>query len=415
MAAVERRHGIITDESVRALRSRIGIPVKRQDLPFFEEVTEDNIRNFAHATGDINPLYTEPGYARGTRWGGMIAPGCILFSMGIGEGREITKEEREEGRGGGMPGVHGMWSGVDFEWYLPMNPADTVYRVSYLADVQEKQGQFAGRQVLSFTESLYRNQRREVVAKEVSYGMRTERDTARDAGKYNIEPYVWSDREIEEIDAAYERERYRGAEPRYWEDVSAGDEITPMVRGPFTGTDAIAWKMGWGFGPFVRTGKDGYVYRQRHPMAYVRNSLNIPDVVERVHWESEFAREVGVPGYYDYGPQRASWMGNLLTNWIGDDGWVKKMSVQARRFNVEGDAQWYKGRVTEKYVKDGEYTVECELWAENQRGEITAPGTAVVLLPSRAGGPVKLPAQGQPPYPTWNGPSGKVVPAMARR
>jgi hypothetical protein len=34
-------------------------------------------------------------------------------------------------------------------------------------------------------------------------------------------------------------------------------------------------------------------------------------------------------------------------------------------------------------VEDGEHLVEVEIWAENQRAEITAPGRAVVRLPSK--------------------------------
>jgi acyl dehydratase len=410
-------HGRITDEGIRAMRSRIGIPVPAPRGELYSRwnlVSKDAIKIWALAMGDVNPLYQDRTYAEKTRWGGMIAPPTLVESAGIGEGRHLTPEEREEGRGGGLPGVHGWHSGETFEWYLPMRENDTLHKVTYLADVQVKHGQMAGRQVLVYTETIYRNQHKDVVCKRLTLGMRAERDAARETGKYKYDPHIWTDEELAEIDAAYESERQRGAEPRYWEDVTVGMELDPLVRGPFTGTDAVAFKLGWGEA-FVRTGRHAYQYRKAHPLGYSRSWLNIPDVVERVHWEHDFAREVGTPGFYDYGPQRTAWMGNLLTNWIGDDGWVKKMSLQVRRFNVEGDVQWYKGRVTEKYLKDGEYTVECELWAENQRGEITAPGTAVVLLPSRAGGPVILPAQGQPPYPTWDGPSGKVVPVLAQR
>ena len=37
--------------------------------------------------------------------------------------------------------------------------------------------------------------------------------------------------------------------------------------------------------------------------------------------------------------------------------------------------------------------VDLELWAENQRGEVTAPGDATIILPSREHGPVVLPGE----------------------
>ena len=413
-ATPERHWGRITDDAIRAVRARVGIPVQPAGRRRWEAISTDNIRIWALACGDANPFFIDRAYAASSRWGGPIAPGTILFSTGIVEGRPITAAERDAGRGGALPGVHGMFAGADFDFYLPLQDGDDIYCVNYLAEAREKQGKFAGRQLLEFREEVFRNQRRDVVAKVVITGMRTQRDTASGTAKYTMERHRWSDEELAEVDATYEREEARGRAPRYWEDVQVGDEIPTMVRGPFTGTDAVAWKIAWGEA-FVRTGKVAYEYRQRHPQAYPRNDLNIPDVPERVHWQHDFAQEVGVPGFYDYGPQRVSWLGNLMTTWIGDDAWLKRLSVQVRRFNIEGDVQWLKGRVTNKGARDGEYFVECDIWAENQRGEVTAPGSAVALLPSREHGPVRLPASGPPAYPTWEGAGGKVTPILQRQ
>ena len=54
--------------------------------------------------------------------------------------------------------------------------------------------------------------------------------------------------QIDEIEAQYARERPRGAEPRWWEDVEEGDEVGPMVKGPLTVTDMICWHAGMGMG-----------------------------------------------------------------------------------------------------------------------------------------------------------------------
>jgi acyl dehydratase len=115
------------------------------------------------------------------------------------------------------------------------------------------------------------------------------------------------------------------------------------------------------------------------------DSYGVPDVPERVHWDVDFAREVGVPGAYDYGPQRISWFGNVMTNWIGDDGFLSLLDVQVRRFNLLGDTTWVRGTVTDRFERDGKQLVACDLWAENQRGETTAQGKAEAILPSREG------------------------------
>jgi hypothetical protein len=51
-----------------------------------------------------------------------------------------------------------------------------------------------------------------------------------------------------------------------------------------------------------------------------------------------------------------------------------------------------RGRVARKYLAEGgRPAVDLELLGENQRGELTTPGRASILLPSREHGPVRLP------------------------
>jgi hypothetical protein len=54
-----------------------------------------------------------------------------------------------------------------------------------------------------------------------------------------------------------------------------------------------------------------------------------------------------------------------------------------RRFNTMGDSTWCRGKISRKYVKDGFALVDLEIRGENQRGELTTPGLATVMLPSR--------------------------------
>ncbi len=86
---------------------------------------------------------------------------------------------------------------------------------------------------------------------------------------------------------------------------------------------------------------------------------------------------------YDNGSQRNTWIALPLTNWMGDDGFLKKLQASYRLFNQYGDIQYIKGKVTKKYIENGEHLVDAEVWCENQRGKITAPGKATIRLPSR--------------------------------
>jgi acyl dehydratase len=96
---------------------------------------------------------------------------------------------------------------------------------------------------------------------------------------------------------------------------------------------------------------------------------------------------------------RETWLCHALTDWMGDEGWLWKLRCEHRKFNYMGDTTWVRGSVVDKREADGQNEVHIELRCENQRGELTTPASAVVLLPSRTSPRVELPA---PPAPTMD-------------
>ena len=68
-------------------------------------------------------------------------------------------------------------------------------------------------------------------------------------------------------------------------------------------------------------------------------------------------------------------------NWMGDDGFLTKMYVELRLFNVVGDTAWCRGKVIAKREEGDERLVDLEIWGENQRGAVTTKGTATIRLP----------------------------------
>jgi len=49
----------------------------------------------------------------------------------------------------------------------------------------------------------------------------------------------------------------------------------------------------------------------------------------------------------------------------------------------DGPTWWCKGKVIKKYVEGDAHLVDCDIRIENGKGEVTTPGTATVILPSR--------------------------------
>ena len=105
----------------------------------------------------------------------------------------------------------------------------------------------------------------------------------------------------------------------------------------------------------------------------------------QIHYDLEFAKNNGLPNVILHGALKNAFLGHLVTDWIGEWGTLKKLSVQYRGMDVPGSPAYVKGVVKKKYVQDGENVVECEIWVENHEGDHTTPGYAVATLPSRPG------------------------------
>jgi len=377
MSSTERSFPKITDSGLDELRERIGVKITNTAEPWCYEATRDNIRHYAHGIGDDNPLWCDPAYAAKSPYGGIVALPSFLFSTS----RIVS------GYVGGLPGVHAMWSGSNWTWHKPVRRNDEVSTEAYLKDLVLHQTRFAGRAVQQIYHVDFFNQQGDKVAEADSWCFRTERDTAREQGtKYREvrarEARRYTPEEIGEAYKLYRNEEVRGALPRHWEEVAEGQELPVMFKGPMTVTGFIAYAQGWG-GLYIRANKLAWKLIDAHPGVGITNRFGIPDVPERVHWEEDFALEVGAPGAYDYGPERASWLTHHLTNWMGDAGFLRQANCQVRRHNPEGDMLFIKGRVKRKFVEGGRHLVEIEQEGRNQDDELSVIGTGIVELPTR--------------------------------
>ncbi len=366
----------ITEEGLADLRKRIGVKIENTIEPWNYEATRDAIRHYAHGIGDDNPLWCDPDYAKTTKYGDVVALPSFMF----------TTSRIISGYCGGLSGVHAMWAGADWTWHKPVMRNDTIRTVAYLKDLVEHQTKFAGRSFQQIYHVDFFNQNDELVCEGDSWVFRTDRDEARERGtKYTeargrVEQYT--EEELAEFTRLYQAEEIRGSNPRYWEDVNVGDELPRMMKGPMTVTGFICYAQGWG-GLYIRANKLANQMQQAHPGLGIRNRFNVPDCPERVHWDEEFALEVGAPGAYDYGPERCSWLTHHVTNWIGDDGFLTKSKCQIRRHNPDGDAMYIDGSVIRKFEENGKKYIEIQQQATTHRGEVSAFGTSIAELPSK--------------------------------
>ncbi|MBI4182369.1 MAG: MaoC family dehydratase N-terminal domain-containing protein [Proteobacteria bacterium] len=374
--------GRITEEALAAVRAMIGTKLRPEQ--YLRDASVDTITNFANGIGDLNPLYRDLEYARWTRFGGLIAHPCFPM-VHHWPGRSHW----------GLPGVHGFAVGNDWEFFRNVRPGDRISVWNRVVDVKEKEGRFSGRMVMQYVESNFTNQRDEIVAKALGWTSRHERTASREKGKYkDVTAHTYGEEELRAIDDKVlgEAERIRGPKTRYYEEVAVGDELDEIVRGPLSASDTIGFVAACG-----RSRTHGVLLREamRHPRHYIRN----PEAGGGIeytgigHHRESFAQQVGVPGMYDYLPQRVCWLGSLVTNWMGDDAMLKRLRVEARRFNIQGDTQFIRGKIGRKYVKDRFALVDIDIQGVNQRGEVTTPGLATVILPSTDIG-TRIPTEG---------------------
>jgi len=124
------------------MRAWLGREFDRRTL----EVEKGAVRRFAEAIGDPNPLWSDEEAARGTRYGGIIAPPTFL-RLATGFPRFPFP----------LPFEHLLDGGSDWAYFEPVRPGDALTAVSRLVDLREREGR-VGRMLFVVHETTYTNQ-----------------------------------------------------------------------------------------------------------------------------------------------------------------------------------------------------------------------------------------------------------------
>ena len=97
----------------------------------------------------------------------------------------------------------------------------------------------------------------------------------------------------------------------------------------------------------------------------------------RIHFDYEYAtREEGYEGLILPGPLIGDWLHQCVQEWLGDTGRIHSMSYSNRLASIVGETLTSGGVITS--VDDSDNTAEIEVFVKNSKGEIVAPGSAVV-------------------------------------
>ena len=137
----------------------------------------------------------------------------------------------------------------------------------------------------------------------------------------------------------------------HWQDVEEGMDVPTLVKNPTT----------------------------RQLVRYAGASGDFYEI----HYDKDFAMGNNLPGPILHGALKNAFLGQLITDWIGEAGTLRRLSCQYRGMDQPGKPLYCKGTVTRKYVEEGRHLVDCDIWVEDSEGQTTTPGRATVQLPSR--------------------------------
>lgn len=375
----ELAKGKFTDQMLADMRALIGTELRTESCLNNEYATRLAILRFCEGIGDDNPLWTEAAYAEKTAHGSLIAPPSFIFAC-LGSVQV------------GWPGLGGFHAETKMQFQKPIRVGDKI-KASVVFDGFDgpiDDSSFGGRRIKDYLRQEYRNQNDELVATFICSRMRFERgemQKRRESRAIEV-PHPWKEDELRAIEEHVLAEQPRGATPRYWEDVNVGDEIDVITKGPLGLTDFIAF-IAAGAAPIPRIAAHSVAlkrYRKHPKWAFRDPRTHALEPVYSVHYNDYAAQLQGAQIAYDVGIQRTCWQIHSLTNWMGDAGQLKALTGQYRSHVYLGDVVRLGGRVDAKEVDaDGQHVVRLTTWAVNQRGQQAMPGTAVIVLPTRAG------------------------------
>jgi acyl dehydratase len=343
----------LSDEAKQAL---LALTVESEPEPAPLVVNEYVIRHWCETLEDGNPLYFDEAYARTQGLPGIVAPpGAIMTAFttpfrwpwppdGRAPRPHIHYEVKEAL---GLP--VGIITDIDVEYGERPQLGDRISVSQRLVSVSPWKKTKIGEGHFWTMDRIYRNQHGQQLARErmTAFGYGRNEGAAGTAGAYG----GWSPAVEEMIEG--ERTGYQPLPVRelFWEDANIGEELPRLVM-PFTVTRAVYMASATrDFSP-QHSNRD---YAQQRSMT----------------------RDVFVNTPFNVGM-----ISRFLTDWAGPRSTVRRVRLAMRGNVCVGDDMIIDGRVSRKYVEDGEHRVEVEVTISTQETPVT-PCTAVVALPSR--------------------------------
>ncbi|PYE11937.1 acyl dehydratase [Williamsia limnetica] len=377
---------------------RVGKPIGGGQL--WDPCSTSDIRRWAMAMDNPNPMHWDEKFARESKFGGLIAPQSIAVALDYGHGAAPACV-------GHIPNSHLIFGGEEWWFYgTPVRPGDKLFQERRFHDYKVADTKFAGPTMFSRGDTTHKNQHGALVARERSTAIRYLSAEANKRGMYDDQigaTKKWTADELAEVDKlrhSWLLSNRLGISPRFGE-VEVGDTLHRRVIGPHTiasfTTEYRAFLFNiWGTFEWVAPEgvndpwvyqdpgwSEGFGFDEEGAMIDPRLRDGLYVGPSRGHIDADKAGEVGMARAYGYGATMGAWCTDYLANWAGHEGMVRHTKADFRGPAFEGDVTYFDAEVVDKQADSdwGVPLVQIKLKLTSQDGTTLVTCTAEVELP----------------------------------
>lgn len=340
-----------------------------------------SIQKFCAALGDVNPLYNDVAGSVGSLYNTMIAPATFILSVRTPDSGAAYEQKDY--------GLRRFSTSASAEWNDVIHLGDRLTSDLKVTDVRNG-GKWGDRNTAEVeSTATYRN----ILGGELATATGSVTLVPYAMGEPLLEDrdiYQYSDDEIHQLENDLDAiPPHRGNVPLYWSRVEVGDKLPNLVKGPLYYNDIATWKTAEG--KTISAAVGGVAHRrllESPGRITVNPSTDWPYFdVEMAYGDILAIKALGFKMPVSRGLMRFALTGQVLTNWMGDQGFLRKLSLDMPNHFCYEDTMWLTGEVVKKYKEEvgtGEYNaVEVHLSGRNQLGQTLVDGTAVVYLPEK--------------------------------
>ncbi len=305
---------------------------KEVDVATFE-VTRESVATYCKALEETNPLWTDDEAAKRGPYGGITVPPGYMMTLTARGGPNANVKF----------GNSGFLGGKHVTMLAPVRPGDSILMREQVKEVYAKTGR-TGTMVFAIRRATYLRDG-EVVAIVDTPSVYRETATVATATEPPAER-----RPSRPVHASTPV-----VGQRYFEDVEPGEEF-----------------------------ESNWSVSREQVEAYVRiTSMGGNMGAESYFLNEGTAARSGLERPIAHGGLTTSIALKLVTDWVGERGWLRNMEATFRRPAMHGDHLRVIGLVTDTQVEDGRGIVKLDVYLENERGERPVQAVAIAELPLR--------------------------------